>query len=327
MNWTQGTFARYSRRKALDTEAARQREYFSKTQAGHRRSLEASSPDASLSSFVPSYMKKRATGAECPVTHQPQSSPRAPARPSQKWPRLLISDDFTGFQRANTEESSASATETSNDPLHKQPGRSQAQPESDMETKKRKLLENGDWAGIKLQKSLSIEHWKPTDPRKRSMQILGKTSKGRNHIAVAPATESRVMTAQGRYFESFRKFPMKVRIGSDESNDSCEESCIESPIPQRRNFPSILDWQSQRAPTISPEDSSSQRCTSPWESVESNMGLGSTDSTKEISSTGEERSSRTARDVFTERYGMPGISKATARNARQHTGSFHVKQK
>ncbi|TQN70410.1 hypothetical protein CSHISOI_05083 [Colletotrichum shisoi] len=155
MNWTEGALARHLRGKGLRPELAKQKQYFAKTRPGPR---DASKP----------------TVASIPFLSRPSSLPKS--LPEKQSPRALIQSSpyFQRRQSQNDEAQERHSGHSLHQRLHDDglftvdrdfpkshmpngKRRHATGKEETLDTKRRRLLQKGDWAGINVQKPMPLQ--------------------------------------------------------------------------------------------------------------------------------------------------------------------------
>ncbi len=187
MNWNNGQLARHSRR-SYNNDATKQKQYFA--QAKRQKATESRKQKYTAADFVPSYLK---------------DLPEKVDRPSHdaarhKEPRRKI------FTLQDVPETDQQATGYSKDDrcmekvkrLHSLTG----QNDTNIEAKRRKLLQQSDWSGVELQKPVIIRYPETARSARKFQRCishdrlgspLAKTS--RNHIT----TDAIIKIASQRY--------------------------------------------------------------------------------------------------------------------------------
>lgn len=221
MNWTEGSLARHSRGKGWNEEAARQKQYFAKQRA--RKPNSTQTRGVAVDHFVPSYIVQSSTS-----TPQPSDANRK---------RLIHLSSDSGSERIR------SATLPSlTEPRHVGRGFTTAVSPPDLETKRRRLLENNDWSGIQFQKPLTAGPQQDT---------IGGTRASAS--ALAPRRKGHLVEAQTPYHHRAHSRNTEhappdnritIRVGSQDFRWSNESNTIRSQ-PHAGSLPSIQDWMSR----------------------------------------------------------------------------------
>nr|XP_036589555.1 uncharacterized protein CTRU02_00309 [Colletotrichum truncatum]KAF6801560.1 hypothetical protein CTRU02_00309 [Colletotrichum truncatum] len=159
MNWTEGSLARHAKRRESRSDLTKkQQKYFANIRSGRR---EASRPDISTISFlqgrpsVPSIPPKTSS-----AENHSHSSPYFRPQPSQydNLKKSGLSSNSNGSQRQEHLLTTNPATAQSHPAMNQSGKRHRMGNHSEtLESKRRRLLQKKDWAGIDVQKPLSMQ--------------------------------------------------------------------------------------------------------------------------------------------------------------------------
>ena len=224
MNWTEGTLARFSRGKGWNQEAAQQKKYFAKGRLQRRPSARTSAPHTS--GFVPDHITK-SQPQSTHISSEEQSSPtRRPTQSRSKYqPGIMSYATAPNVPVLPMPPFEATA--------YGQP----AQTASDLETKRRRLLQQDDWTGIEFQRPIRVEyasqHQLPTDRRPRSFQV-GPTNQ---RFALQQAARRRS--------KHNRKPEVRLCIGGTDLRWDHQNNTITSVGSGAGSLTTIEDWRAQ----------------------------------------------------------------------------------
>lgn len=233
MNWTEGALARHSRGPRWKPDVTRQQEYFAKARAGRR---ETSKPDINSISFFQRHPPNSpALPQKSSQAHHAPSAPHVQSQlghqSSQKRPGYRR--DSQQLQHGDAHAGgfvSARSHATVNQSAKRQ---RIADPDDAFEAKRRRLLEISDWAGLNMQKTLSME-FPVHENRAGQMWNFHKKQDTRGYGPFmdrnghpAPASRIRLLSKQG---STHRGTPsIHIRIGSDVQNGGSSQYTISSP--------------------------------------------------------------------------------------------------
>ncbi|KAK2755437.1 hypothetical protein CKAH01_01329 [Colletotrichum kahawae] len=233
MNWTEGALARHSRGPGWRSDVARQQEYFAKVRAGRR---ETSKPDISSISFFQRHSpNSRVQLQKNSQAHHAPSTPHAQSQLSHQ-----NSQSRPGYRR-NSEQLqrgdghvggfvSARSLATVNQSAKRQ---RISDPDDAFEAKRRRLLKVSDWAGLNMQKTLSME-FPVHENRAGKMWNFHRKQTTRDHGPFvdrnghpAQASRIRLLSKQGSTHHGSPS--IHIRIGSDVQNGGSSQYTISSP--------------------------------------------------------------------------------------------------
>ncbi|KAJ3488044.1 hypothetical protein NLG97_g6277 [Lecanicillium saksenae] len=157
MNWSNGQLARQSRRR-YNTDATKRKQYFA--QAKRQKAPESQNQRYSSANFVPSYLKD--APEDLNRTPRDGTGHREPRR------RIVtlqaVPDTAQDVPKPSEYESAPSKTKRPNGTLEVTG--------TNIDAKRRKLLEQSDWSGVELQKPVVIEYPKTTGLTRRFHRIV-----------------------------------------------------------------------------------------------------------------------------------------------------------
>lgn len=212
MNWTEGKLARHSRARQSKQTVLRQKEHFAKARAGLL--LNAFKQIPPPISLFPSALSRHSE------SHSPANTPRRgavrgdiPARPSARKRRRLSppprGHGFTNLQ----------ITSHHFGPAKKTPSKAGSvstggADESEIREKRRKLLRDKDWAGIRMQKPIPVHfEQSPSDERKWT-RPHGSTADRTRHLIRDRSYHKR--KDPGNLGQSRRNEGVRITVGSQE---------------------------------------------------------------------------------------------------------------
>lgn len=154
MNWTEGALARHLRGKGLKPEISKQKQYFAKTRPGPR---DASKPTASIPFLSrPSSLPKALPEKQSPRALI-QSSPYFQRRQSQQVEAQERHSGHSLHQRLRDDGLSTANRDFLKSHMSNGKRRHTTGREETLDTKRRRLLQKGDWAGINVQKPMPLQ--------------------------------------------------------------------------------------------------------------------------------------------------------------------------
>ncbi|KAF4438705.1 hypothetical protein FACUT_4730 [Fusarium acutatum] len=249
MNWTEGAFARHSRRKGWDKDAARQKQYFAKARA--RKNVPATSKGLDISSFVPDYIPQ-------PTSSQGRQSNSSTPRRKQRTPRGKLihrqSETENSYEKRNRKGREPhignQGLEAESSPICPQDKDKQ---ELDMATKRRRLLEKADWTGVITQKPVTVDF---SQQRDRSTKLLARSTSRSDYRSMhSPNPKDKLnKRTLGRLSEN----DIQINIGSQNMRWSTDSNSVRS-YATRQDFISRLEIPQSNSATSQASVSSYQQ--------------------------------------------------------------------
>lgn len=236
MNWTEGSLARHSRGKGWNRDAARQKEYFARARA--RKQEASSGKNTAGVPFVPDL-----------IPHQPpagnsssSSTPRKKDKPPGK--RLIQLQTDTNV-RVNPDSGYSQ-------PGQRTPGYSlldsttwanQHRTDIDIDAKRRKLLQETDWTGVRLQKPLG-----PIYPQQRA-PVAHFISRGNHRLPRNPVNTMQQIPGLGGRLnemspENRSRNGIQIRIGNQDLRWSTESNSVRSSVSRHGPLGESGTWHS-----------------------------------------------------------------------------------
>lgn len=224
MNWTEGSLRRNSRRKGWNQGVFRQREYFAKARAKYQqRAPLDESADRQTTIFIPSYIKDKVAADVSGGRSHGQNDSRMRAMMNDARKRCLPSPTALEDSSSKVPSEDQCGTQAVSYPVGNEKIASSGM--ADIDTKRRRLLKQSDWAGINFQQTL-LEDLAP-----RSHESIPEHHIRRHGGHLVRKGANVMPLESSRNHRSANRRPnddMRLRIGTQDLRWSRESNTVKS---------------------------------------------------------------------------------------------------